>query len=343
MTGAVPPPGWYPDPANDQQLRWWTGERWTGAARPVEIEDPAGVAEQQLLRDTGAGTAAEPSSGPWEAEATAPLSQDTMAMSASTAASEHQARTASAPAVGGAAAWEDTYDDEPDDASGWPRERMIAAIAIGGLLLTSLAIWLFAVVLTGSGDGEATTGDAATGSGEETTDVGDTGEGEGEGPDAGEAGDDVGESATDDSATNGDEPEVVADERTVDFDGRCTVELDAVDADRPLRPWQFDECDGAPVDLDGGDGRWIVVIASMDGEMEQAQARSRTEDHGAGYGLLWSTHYPSLNPGWWVVFDGPFSEEDAATDVADSIGGGAYPRLLSDDEGDRYCIAEDGC
>ena len=75
--------------------------------------------------------------------------------------------------------------------------------------------------------------------------------------------------------------------------------------------------------------------------MTAEEARERAD--GAGRDLLWSSHYPSLNPDLWVLFDGPFDDEDAATDAADAIGGGSYPRVLSDDDGDRYCIADDGC
>jgi UDP-N-acetylmuramoyl-L-alanyl-D-glutamate--2,6-diaminopimelate ligase len=115
----------------------------------------------------------------------------------------------------------------------------------------------------------------------------------------------------------------------------CSVEVSAAEveaSETPLRPWQFDECERAPVDLDGGVERWIVVIASVDGDLSEDQALQRAEDRG-DYRLLWSSHYPSLNPGWWVVFDGPFSSEDDAAQAADSAGGGAYLRVLTDEDG----------
>jgi hypothetical protein len=42
---AVPPPGWYPDPAGRFQVRWWDGSTWTSgvASAGVQITDPVPV------------------------------------------------------------------------------------------------------------------------------------------------------------------------------------------------------------------------------------------------------------------------------------------------------------
>ena len=35
MNGPLPLPGWYPDPHNSRQVRWWNGAVWTNDTRPV--------------------------------------------------------------------------------------------------------------------------------------------------------------------------------------------------------------------------------------------------------------------------------------------------------------------
>jgi hypothetical protein len=151
---------------------------------------------------------------------------------------------------------------------------------------------------------------------------------------------DVGDEPSDEAGDDADE----RDAEPIDLDGACTVDPDDVpDTDGDLRAWDVPACRWAPVDL--GDGsRWIVVVASLDGTANEGEdAESRAARLGDDGGVLWSSHYPSLNPGWWVVFEGPFPDEDAANDAAAARGGGSYPRLLSDDRGDRYCIAAGGC
>ncbi len=32
-----PPPGWYPDPANNDFVRWWSGQHWTNYAGPKPL------------------------------------------------------------------------------------------------------------------------------------------------------------------------------------------------------------------------------------------------------------------------------------------------------------------
>jgi hypothetical protein len=88
----------------------------------------------------------------------------------------------------------------------------------------------------------------------------------------------------------------------------------------------------------------VVVVQSLSGDdFTEAEALERVDTIGDGQQLLWSSHYPSLNPDLWVVIEGPFDGEAAAAARADEVGGGAYPRELSDDEDDRYCVAADGC
>lgn len=129
----------------------------------------------------------------------------------------------------------------------------------------------------------------------------------------------------------------------LDFDGVCTVEVDADEVDDP-RPWDFDQCTSAPIALERGEERWIVVVASLsEGGYDEAAARDRAASEGFEGNLLWSSHYPSLNPDLWVVYDGPYEDQEEARAAAEDVGGGSYPRVLSDDDDDRYCVAADGC
>jgi hypothetical protein len=132
----------------------------------------------------------------------------------------------------------------------------------------------------------------------------------------------------------------------VELGGPCgMVELEVpVDRDATtLRAWDAEACTFAPVVLGPGEQRWVVVRASLNGAAaDEASARASTERAGAD-GLLWSSYYASLNPDLWVVFDGPFASRDEAEAAAVRIGGGSYARVLSDDEGDRFCIAPGGC
>lgn len=130
---------------------------------------------------------------------------------------------------------------------------------------------------------------------------------------------------------------------TVEFDGQCTVEVPGTLEQDELRPWDFKECEFAPVVVEPDEKRWIVVLASLaSSDFTAADARQRASQHRSA-DVLWSSHYPSLNPDLWVVFRGPLPSEGSAADAANSTGGGAYERELSDDPGDRYCLATDGC
>lgn len=39
----IPNPGWYPDPENDRQDRWWNGVSWS-EQRKVRVAEGAGLA-----------------------------------------------------------------------------------------------------------------------------------------------------------------------------------------------------------------------------------------------------------------------------------------------------------
>jgi stage II sporulation protein D len=66
---------------------------------------------------------------------------------------------------------------------------------------------------------------------------------------------------------------------------------------------------------------WIVVLAS---DPSGASARAHARELGAK--VLRSDDYPSLNPGYWVVYRGPYATRAAAANAAT---GGAYVRRLT--------------
>lgn len=214
------------------------------------------------------------------------------------------------------------------------RERSRAAAIIGALLLGSLGLWGVALLTTGSADRER---DVLAGAADGSVEGGDDAAADDGGASDGAAAD--GAAADDDAAADdGDGPRT-----SVDLGGGCVVEVAEDTPVDQLRPWQFEECDRAPIVLSGAQERWVTVIESLsDADFSEAEALARLEGETDRL-LLWSSHYPSLNPGLWVIVAGPFPDRAAATEAARRIGGGAYPRALTDDDADRYCVAADGC
>jgi|GEM_PF-2498048 len=236
------------------------------------------------------------------------------------------------------------------------RERSRAAAIVVALLLGSLGLWGIALLTTGSPDlerdvlvdidpaappPEPSPGDAGSAAPEEGPGDG-SGDGTEEGPGegSGDGGPEDGDAASEEAEGSDD---VEGSQTTVDLGGGCVVEIADDTPVEQLRPWEFEECDRAPIVLSGSRERWVAVIESLSGEdFGEEEALDRVETDGDRL-LLWSSHYPSLNPGLWVIVEGPFEDQEAATDAARRIGGGAYPRALTDDDGDRYCVAADGC
>jgi hypothetical protein len=214
-------------------------------------------------------------------------------------------------------------------------EQRRAAAVIGGLLVVSLLAWLALDLVTT--DPQPREPDGLGASAPSSPPPRPDGAQDGQG---GDDGDSTGESEADEDGAdvgNDETPELVA----LEFDGVCTVEVDPAEQTASPRPWHFGECERAPIELRGTEIRWIVVLDSLAGSdhSEQDALARVTGDQQ----LLWSDHYPSLNPNLWVVVDGPFEDRAAAVDAAAAHGGGACPRELSDDAGDRYCVAADGC
>ena len=212
-------------------------------------------------------------------------------------------------------------------------EQVRAAAVLGVPLLLALGLWVFALV---GSDAPGTPDVAAV----DDTEDGDAGAVDDGAADGGTA--DGGTADGEGTGADASDPAVAGGPVTVDFDQVCEVELDPAEHEDP-RPWDFPDCERAPIALEGTQTQWVVVVASLWGaDFSETQALARLDERGRGE-LLWSTHYPSLNPGLWVVVEGPFPDQDTADEAADELGNGAYARALSDDEGDRYCIADDGC
>ena len=330
MAGTQLEPGWYQDPAGRSDLRWWDGTRWTTATRGKD-DHP-----------TGPITPVAPPTGPTAQRDT------TTQWSRQQAPSPHGLAP---PAAGSSAAAD--RDTGPSEGSRPSRMGRAAALIVAGLALVGVGATV--AILLGPGDGasdqptahtSAATSDPATDDPSGTSDVrrsedevltDDLLEDD---PAAGSG--DV--DASDDADLPEEEDTTFDPPITIDFDGQCQVTVPLTQAqEEQLRAWDFPECTGAPVTLSGAQERWIVVVSSLNGnDFTESEALQRAAREG-GDGVLWSSHYPSLNPNLWVVFDGPYNDESSARDAANRRGEGAYQRVLSDDEGDRYCLAADGC
>jgi hypothetical protein len=239
-----------------------------------------------------------------------------------------------------------------EEVRSWVAERRLASSVLGGLLVTSLLFWGALLVTTG---GDRASSLAASGLDRPATTSDDEALSPGvEAPDddvealadedapAATAGDEEpsrdhpgadrdeaeGDARTDAATEERDEPEGTV---VLELDGRCEVEVAAAEEDDPRvhQAWRHPECDLAPLDPTHPDERWIVIVASFSGEQaarDQAAARAARGGHEPK--LLWSSHYPSLRPDLWVVYEGPFRDRATATSTADELGPGAYLRQL---------------
>lgn len=115
--------------------------------------------------------------------------------------------------------------------------------------------------------------------------------------------------------------------------GAFAIGLQVLDDDEPDPPPRPAATEGPPAD--GGETTtastsviatgalptpaWIVVVAS-EGSAAAATARAdAVGDRGHPVGVLRSDDYPSLNPGLWVAYAGPFTDAAEATAAKDAL------------------------
>jgi hypothetical protein len=156
--------------------------------------------------------------------------------------------------------------------------------------------------------------------------------------------DEQGSEAVDGLGPGGDSVEAA--QRTVTIDEQCiaTVDESVLSSGNAIRAWDYQECRWAPIPLGPGQEQWVVVYTSLNGnDFDATDALERASDSGVPGNVMWSSHYPSLNPGVWVIYEGPFATENEAKAATRRVGGRAYPRVLTDDIGDRYCVGFDNC
>jgi hypothetical protein len=302
-------PGWYPDPAGEADQRWWDGRQWTERT------------QEGAVADLDATRARPPVDAPVAATSSAPAQRAPVAWPGMPPAVATAPPPAAETMVGPA-----------------PKRGRTTAIVVVSLLVLFAGGAGGAVLLSQSGDEPEL--EIATARPTAAEDIG------GDDPVV----DDPDEVLEPDVEISSEGGSVAADDatsdlaggttRTVQLDGECTAEVPSGIAVDTLRAWDLEACEFAPLTPEPG-GSWIVVLTSLNGsDFDAADARERAREVGRAGQVLWSSHYASLNPNLWVVYDGPYSSEASADAAAPS---GSYARVLSDDASDRYCMAADGC
>ena len=85
-------------------------------------------------------------------------------------------------------------------------------------------------------------------------------------------------------------------------------------------------------DWPGGSG-YTAILASVSSEAEARSIQTEATGRGLDAGVLFSTDYSSLRPGYWVVFSGVFPNTEGAAERAEhahELGySEAYPRFVA--------------
>ena len=88
---------------------------------------------------------------------------------------------------------------------------------------------------------------------------------------------------------------------------------------------------GGSSDWPAGETAWTAILSSVRSESDARAAKSRLSSSGEPAGVLFSSDYPGLRPGYWVVFSGSYPSESAAEAQASALSGrfpGAYARRI---------------
>lgn len=99
-----------------------------------------------------------------------------------------------------------------------------------------------------------------------------------------------------------------------------------------LEPAPAAEAESDTSDWPGGSG-YTAILASVSTEAEARSIQTEATGKGLDAGVLFSSDYNSLRPGYWVVFSGVFQNADGAAERAahaHELGySEAYPRFVS--------------
>jgi SPOR domain/zinc-ribbon domain len=84
-------------------------------------------------------------------------------------------------------------------------------------------------------------------------------------------------------------------------------------------------------DWPAGRTAWTAILSSVRSEADARAAKARLSGSGETAGVLFSSDYPGLEPGYWVVFSGSFPARAAAESHATELSSqfpGAYARRI---------------
>lgn len=115
---------------------------------------------------------------------------------------------------------------------------------------------------------------------------------------------------------------------TDDFDVTTEQPLDP-DTDPVDDPVDDPDTGSGTSDWPVGESAWTVIVSSSTDESEARAMADRLSGEGEESGVLFSSDYPDLRPGYWVAFSGSFTTRADAAAHARTLSGsfpGSYPR-----------------